>query len=449
MSTPSQPIQAVPNGGAQPVGGQPEPEVTLTPGAEPAGPELTPEPEGGDLQPGDQRPDITEPKEDGRIIPAHIRALKDTKPEEYKRAKTDFFDLRDRRTVHPTVQAAREEHELIQSLGGNEGITQLREDGQFFKQAAQQFLRGDKAFYSDLWEEDQTAAETGLPIMLELAREKSKDVYDAVLSRVWDEEFKLAGWDRQINALAQAIENGEKERAITLVEAFHNWRKGYTSKAQRAEDPRLKRLMAERASEQENKSKTEQETFLNSYKAAALNAVASDTEKMFDSYFKGRKITAPDRSEADEDDRKDLLREILSLAVRKAGEDQEFIRQREQHLKNGDSNAALKLTKSRYAIVLPDAVKRVARRYGMLAGNPKPAPTKENGAGPSGAQPAKPAQGFVNVNERPQRTEINQEATARLAAKEGLTWQDLVVGGRAVLNDGRKVSWAHLKQKVA
>jgi hypothetical protein len=431
-------------GGAQPDAGAPpspdaDPEASLTLGAEP---EASPTP--GELEPaqepGTQPSDPSLEPQDARVIPGYIRELKDKAPEAYKRAKTDFFDLRDRRTVHPTVQAAREEHEFVKSLGGREGVASLQEDGRFFKDAANQFLRGDKAFYADLWEEDQTAAETGLPIMLEIAREKSPEFYEATTGRIWDATLQRAGFNDRLNDLAALIQEGKKDEALKLVNAFYDWRMDFKTKAQKTEDPRLKRMMADRASEQQNRGKAEKQQFVESYQAEAYNAVVADATKVFDGFFKNRKL--------EEDDRRDLLRETLSFANKAVVADENFKKQRDGHLERGDAQAALKLTRSRYAQAMPDAVKRVARRYGVLAGPAKPAAPNQQGKGPSGAAPP-PDKGFTAVNERPRAYEIDHEATAMLAGKSGETRETMIVSGRAVLKDGRKVSWAHLKQKVA
>src|SRR5271156_3186295 len=94
-------------------------------------------------QPQGAKPGEGEIREDGRLIPKWMRALKESNPEGFKKAKADLFELMDRRTLHPTAQAAREEHDLVQSLGGKEGVGKLREQSTFYSEAANQFLKGD------------------------------------------------------------------------------------------------------------------------------------------------------------------------------------------------------------------------------------------------------------------------------------------------------------------
>ena len=391
--------------------------------AEPSEPSAEPE-----VQPGETP--SSEPEGDTRRLPQHIRDLKEANPEAFKRAKAEFYDLSARRSVHPTVQAAREEHELLASAGGAEGIARLREDGQFFKQAATQFAKGDRGFYSTLWEEDPVAAALGLSHMLELAREKDPATYKPTLARLWDTEFSAVGFAPALKNLRAAVAAKDFDAAAAIVDSITGWQDSISSVARQAEDPRVKALLAERATRVENEEKTEREAFLSSYKTEAINTVVEASGKTFDSFFKGRKIS--------DEDRTDLLRESIAYADRIVRADKEFIEQREAHLKAGDRASALRLTQARYAKVMPEAVKRVARRYGMLAGPAKPAaPT--NGNQPARPGTGAPAQGFVQVTAIPSADEIDF----------GKSPKDMRMSGRAVLKNGRKVSWAHLRAKAS
>lgn len=404
-------------------------EIAASPTAVEEAPELetTAEPEGGaEPQAGSSEEQTSgEPaREDGRKIPPYIRALKEANPEAYKRAKGDFFDLDTRRAIHPTVQAAREEHELLQSAGGANGLGKLREDGAFFKTAAQQFLKGDPAFTKDLWEEDPIAAALHVPHMLEEFRAKDVEGYNSTLARLWDNEFEAIGLSRGLQQLRAAIDAADKETAIAWLDEVAKWKDSISSVARRAEDPRVKTLLAERAKRQETEAETQHQEFLKGYRTEAVNAVVEDGGKVFDSFFKDRKI--------DSEDRNDLLREAFRIANAAVEKDKEFVSQRDAHLDAGDSHAAMRLTRSRFARELPTAVKRVARRYGMVAGPAKPTPTQ-----PSTAERTAPAgpSGWIEVRERPQPEEIDRDRT---------TPSD-IIAGKAVLKNGRKVSWARLK----
>jgi hypothetical protein len=428
MSTTPSAIAAEPSEGLQPALAEPEVVETPTTAEEPIESETPAEPEAGAPEPGTPSDD-KESKEDGRRLPAYVRDLKEKNPEGYKRAKAEFYDLDARRSVHPTVQAAREEHQLVADLGGPQGITKLREDGQVFKTAAQQFLKGDPGFVKDLFEEDPIAAALHVPHMLETFREKDKAGYQGTLARLWDTEFQATGFANGVKNLLAAIAAGDKETATAWAQSFGTWQEKISGIARQQEDPRVKTLLAERQARQENEAKAQGEEFLKGYRTEATNGVVEDGSKTFDSYFKGRKI--------DEEDRKDLLRESFVLANRVVEADKEFLAQRQAHIDRGDSQAAVRLTRSRFARedAMPSAVKKIARRYGMFAGPAaKPAPPNPQGQPPRNG--AAPAAGWVKVNARPQAEEIDRQKSP----------PEMIISGKAVLKSGRKVDWSHLKR---
>lgn len=418
------------------------PDVELEPSPTPDGgvqeEEVAPAPEGGQPEgeggkPGDDKGEV---REDGRLIPKWMRALKETDPEGYKKAKTDLFELQGRRSVHPTVQAAREEHDLVQSLGGKDGVAKLRENDTFYRGAANQFLKGDPAFVKDLWEEDPIAAALHVQPMLDNFREKDFEGFRTTIARMQETELQAVGFGPALRNLIDAVEKGDKETALSILvkgrdaqgnpSNFVSWYNSIGDIAKKAEDPRVKSLLAERAKARDNEQKTQQETFLKGYRTEAVNTVVDEAAKVFDSFFKGRKL--------DPEDRTDLLRDAVKVANTKVEADKDFMAQRQQHLDQGDAHSALQLTKARFARELPDAVKRIARRYGMASGTPGNGTQRQPLPAGTGGKPLE--QGWVAVNALPDATEIDR----------GRTSNEMILSKRAILKDGKKVDWS--KRKV-
>lgn len=392
------------------------------------------DPEAGEptLEPGtvdtDGQP-VTPSKEDGRVIPQWMKALQESNPEAYKKAKADLFEMRDRRTVHPTIQAAREEHDLVESLGGREGANQLREDAGFFKDAATQFLKGDPNFVKDLWEEDTIAASLHVQPMLEEFRTRDVEGYKSTIARIWANDFKGVGFAPALQNLVAAINSGNKDGAAAIAKSIQEWHDSIVGVANKAEDPRVKSLLAERAKQHDTRQQTEHQEFLKSYRTDTVNSVIDDGTKVFDSFFKGRKIDAEDRT--------DLLREVLAIANRAVESDKDFITQRNKHLESGDAHSAKRLTKARYSREFTDAAKRVARRYGLVSGKaPATTQQKTNQQTPGGP---KAAPGYSVVSFRPTQDQIDYARTNR----------DMIMSRKAILKDGRKVDWSAFAAKAA
>lgn len=369
---------------------------------------------------------LAETKEDGRVLPQWIKGLKESNPEQFKRAKAEFYEMRDRRTVHPTIQAARDEHDLVESIGGREGIENMREEVGFFKTASQQFFKGDPAFIQSLFQEDPIAAALHVQPMLEAFQKADAVGYASTIAKTWQNEFRQVGFaENGLEPLKAAIASGNRDVASSILKSIEDWYKSIEETASKAEDPRVKSLLAERARQRDTQQQAEQGEFLKGYRTEAVNSVVAEGEKVFESFFKGRKLDA--------EDRKDLFAESMRIANRAVEADKDFASQRDKHLERGDSRSALKLTQARYARELKTAVQRVARRYGVSSGAPA---QQQNPKQPNQQQQQNIPTGWVRANSRPQAEEIDRSRTSN----------DMIISGKAILRDGRKVDWSHLKR---
>lgn len=384
-------------------------------------------------QTGDQQ-DTSADTQDGRKLPAHIRELKESNPELFKREKARFFEHQEYKSVYPTVQAAREEHQLVASLGGAKGIATLREDAGVFKTAAQQFVKGDPAFVKDLFDEDPIAAALHVQPMLDQFKERDFDGYKQLTAQMWDKEFQSTGFVKAIQKIGELIAASDKDNALAWLNSFKNWQESISNIARQGPSAREKALLAERAKQHETREQSEKSEFNKSYRTETTNETVDEAGKVFDSFFRGRKIS--------DDDRTDLLNDALKLASReiiKGVPGEEFVKQRDAHLAAGDSASAKRLVVARYKQFMPDAVKRIARRYGMMsgapAGAPKPAPTS---TGQAASKPGATVQGFVRVNEYPKGDDIDR----------GKSTREMLQAGRAVLKSGRKIDYAHLRKSA-
>jgi hypothetical protein len=155
--------------------------------------------------------------------------------------------------------------------------------------------------------------------------------------------------------------------------------------------------------------------------------------KVFDSFFRGRKL--------DPDDRTQLLQDAIKIANGVVAADAAFMKDRQGHLDQGDKVSAVRMTRAKFAQALPDAVKKIARRYGYVSGTPGTAtqPNKTGSTPPAGKADA----GFVFVNERPSIEQVDRSATE--AASKGAGYASMIMAKKAVLVDGRKVDWSRLK----
>jgi hypothetical protein len=370
--------------------------------------------------------------EDGRVIPQYIRGLKETDPKAYKQAKADFFQLRELRSTFPTVQAARDARELIESVGGQEGISEMRTLTSEFKQAAHQFLEGDPQFIKDLAEDDPVAFSLHFPIMLDEMQKRDFGYFADNISKLWDKEFEATGIPRVLQdakATLEKVPKGpERDAALFYVNEILKWQQSISNRSKKAEDPRVKTLLSERAKTRQSEAQSEQQEFLKGYRTESANTVMKQAMTVFDSHFKNWKLE-PQRRER-------LIGEVVRIANAAVEKDKQFKKDRDALLDAKDSRGATRLVRERYSREWATAVKEVAGTYRLGAGPGKQQQQQPNNQQRPGGQQRPADKGWIRVNTRPAAEEIDRSRTS----------PEMIVGGKAILRDGRKVDWTHLKR---
>lgn len=369
-----------------------------------------------------------ETKEDGRLIPQKLREIRESNPDAFKIAKGAIFGLKAYQQVHPTVDAARADRELVQSIGGQEGITRLQEDASVFATASDQFLKGDPAFVADLFAEDPIAAALHVAPMLENFQKHDQEGYNSTIARIFNKELTSVGMGPGVDSLVEAIKAKNFDLALRIASDIKQWKEDITGVATKAEDPRVKTLLAERAKARETEQGAVREKFLNTYKTESIQEVGKSAEKAFESYFRNFR--------GDDKDKKRLINDALKIANEDVVADTVFQTQRNKHLQVGNSAAAKQLTVARYDRAIPDAVARIARLYGL-----KTTPAQSKGTQQQQQTKGQPqvAQGWTRVNARPNGLDIDR----------GRTTNDMILSGKAIMKDGKKLDWSHLKSKAS
>ncbi len=405
-----EPITGVPAEGAE----APQPEGEQEPGAE------SDQPKGEDTS------------EDGRVLPKWIRSLKDADPEGYKKAKTDFFDLRERRTDFPTVADARKAKQTLELVGGEAGLAEMQEDNADFSKVAKQFVNGDPQFAVDLFEQDPIAAAQHVPAMLDALEKNDGQAYNRLIAKQFAREFQAKAIAGQ--TLYGALENvyalmkeGKGEEALAGLNKIALWHNRVLEIAKQEDNPEVKKLRERIRADEQKRNDESSNAFKESYRQDAYKANVSEAERLVTQFLGNRKLDPESRNLA--------LKNTISLANDLLNDGKTFpqyAKQRDLLFQRGDKPALLRYVTSAWKQALDMSVKRVMRLVG--GGGTAPAPKPGAPAGkPAAGAPAAP--GFVKVNERPNPITIDrQKSPASMILNEK----------RAVLKDGRKVTWAHL-----
>jgi len=406
-------------------------------GADAPGPE-------GEQEPGAETETTTDGKsateEDGRVLPKWIRSLKETDPEGFKKAKGEFFDLRERRVDFPTVAEARKAKQTLELVGGEAGLAEMQEDNAEFAKVAKQFVNGDPAFSEDLFAQDPIAAAQHVPSMLESLSKHDKQAYNRLIAKQFVGEFnspaiKIGG---QYVPLFSALETiyglvkaGKADEARDGLNAIASWHNSISEIAKQEDNPEVKKLREKIRADEQARSSEAEKSFHTSYRTEAEKTVSNDAESLINQWLGNRKLDRETRNLAKNN--------VISLANEMLLDGKTFpqyAKQRDLLFQRGDKAALLRYTTSVWKQAMEKSVLRVMR---LVGGAPaaKPGVAGDKKPAANGQRPAAPAAGagWVKVNERPSPLTIDRtKTTSNMIASEK----------RAVLKDGRKVSWAHL-----
>lgn len=365
--------------------------------------------------------DSADGAEDSRVLPKAIRALKATDPKAYVAEKTRFFEHRDYKATFPTVAEAKKARQSLELVGGEAGLTQLQTDISEFRNVAQQFMAADPKFSADLAEADPIAFGSHVPHIMAKFAEVDREGYNREIAKQFTSEFEAIGLRPALETAYQQIKAGKVDEGLAILNKLAKWHDDVRGVATKEDDPRYKKLQDQLRTERESKAKEGRESFRNQYITAATQQIDVAAGKLVDSYLKGKKLDA--------DDRLRLLDNVRREADADVIKDSNYTQQRDLLIERGDVEASVRFAVSRYEQALSAATKKVMRTFGKLA-SPETAPRTTP---PANGTVKPPADGWVRVSERPKAFEIDSKRTPGSM---------ILNQQRAVLKDGRKVTWA-------
>lgn len=370
----------------------------------------------------------SQPDTDTRVIPLKWREAfsKD------RDLRNLFFNHREFNQVFPGgVPEARTFKETFENAGGTTGIAQMQTDLSDFKTVAQQFLDGDENFAADLFKEDPLAASSHAPHFLKHLRASDEPSYNRLTARQFAEEFQAAGVRPLIEQAYALIREGKTQEALGSLEKLAGWHDNVLQVAKQEDDPRFKKLQEQLKHERTERANTEAQGFFSSYRQEVSTQNTATANKLLDDYLR----TAPANMKPDDRERKLLLKNAIVEANDVLVADREFAKQRDALIARRDMNSLRRFVESRWEQELKKSVALVMRTFGKGWSKTTPAPAGSNGQQRTPQAPPAP-EGFTPVSKRPDGNLIDW----------GQTSGPMVLQERkAVLKDGKKVTWAALE----
>jgi hypothetical protein len=222
-------------------------------------------------------PDLSDIETDGRKIDAKTRAeiaeLKKTNPQAAKKWAESYFrnqavmkEFPEAKTPGEAISAIRNMRATIESLGGEQGITELQTEVQDYRNEIQQFANGDKALIEQLYDpQNPQGLIRSTRNSLDVLRDKNIEHFDEAILPHFSARLEQSGLVRTVDNLLALVKEGKGQESYDLLGKIKGWLGDIKEKADNigksatTKNPEAEKLAKDRE-EFENQKKTEFQT---------------------------------------------------------------------------------------------------------------------------------------------------------------------------------------------
>ena len=314
--------------------------------------------------------------------------------------------------------------QTLSEYGGVEGLKETTAAIQDYGNLETLFEKGDPAFINRLAEAAPSSFSQIMPAGLEKWKATDPEMYNHVQARVMMQtldgakisETLAAVWERLGEDAAQ---KPLKDAIAQMWHTLEGYRKAGEKAPERKVDPQSEALTRR---EQELAAR-ETKALLSPIRNEGLRQLQSVTEREMTQSYQWS-ATDPDVKAA-------VLDRVKSEVMKASGKDKAFVTEFNRLKERGDSAGLSRHVKNFQDRVTPAIVQRVARLFAVKPKGAGPQIVKKPIA-PGTAQAAKPAvQGWTRVNGQPTASQMDRSKTTA----------DMILDNKAILKDGRKVTW--------
>lgn len=340
-----------------------------------------------------------------------IAALKKTNPAAAKLLAKQYYGRQAYEKEFPTVQDARRAKATIESLGGEDGITELQNKVQDYTTEMEQFANGDRSLVETLYKSNAESTVKMVEAALDIfAENKNMEALDSVLMRPMVQRLNDAGLSKSLVAMADFLKVGKGQEAYDLLQNIGEWLAKLTGDAEKMKatrtqvDPREKSF-------QEREQKLQQQEKENKERAIGDEVKRLNSEKLATTlapFFKELKLSGEGQREFSQN-----LKQKVWAAM---NADKVFRRQVQANIAKGDQAYVAKFINAKFNELLPGIFRNYKNTlYPNLSRSATPTP-KPNGQTPvNGRTPAKPAAAVegqaIQVKDAPAFEEVDWSKT--------------------------------------
>jgi hypothetical protein len=370
----------------------------------------------------EEDPNAPPPVTDGRKMPDNLKkaiaGIKATNPEAAKAIKGLYWSDQEYRAAFPKPADAVAAKNLIEEIGGQEGIQSITAEREEWNQIDQAFAEGKPDFVKGLAEGNPDAFLKTAPHVINEFAQRAPEQYQYYANNVAVNTLASAGLS--IDSLAAAYHKfSDNPQAQAVIADVHNALVGLKEKAtafeQKRTDPREEQL------------KQREQQFEEKRRADFEGGIASQAEKYLSEKMQPELDRIIGARKVDPEAMKGYQEMVKARVEKMLGEIPNIANTLEAHYRTGDAAKSAAYIQAQYNRILPIAAKVIEPYLRNIAPSAAKPAAKTGQAGRSAGP------GEVVLKEMPEWHEVDQSKT---------TVADLIEG-RAILKNGKKASgWA-------
>lgn len=353
---------------------------------------------------------------DWRKVPENLKTF--FKTPEGKAAKDAWFERNAYKEKFPDgIKQVNELTSFLEEHGGKDGLAtalgELKGKAEEFDGLMEQIESGDPAIIAALSAE--TVSKLG-PVMADQWAKSDPEGWGAAMSGVMAATIVQNGVPMFLEKMGMLLEFGKTEDVSKMIAQLKGWAGEF---AEKASAPRTNQVTGQPdrfAAREQELNQREQQAFTNEMKRDVDSFRSPLITKELDTFFKRR---------PNDNDAKDLaISTVRSQVIERMSADKDFQKALNALTARKDREGAIRLIKSRETSAITEIAPKVGR---MIFGNPGAIQQ----AKPNIPTAGNPEAGFTPVDKAPAPQLIDRFRTTDV----------MIMRGKFILKDGKKVSW--------
>lgn len=331
------------------------------------------------------------------------------------------------KSIGDVLREIRAAKNTIESLGGDQGITELQEEVTDYRNEIAQFASGDPKLIEELYEANPESTALMTANALAVLEGKDKKIFDNVILPALVKRLEEVGLNKYLVRIADFIKEGKGQEAYDAVAEVGKWLTDVNEAAKKAIDGRGKRdprqdELDRRRQELDTQSK---QLFERSIATEVNRRNNSSLSRVVEPLFKTLKLTPEGRRE--------FINGLQSRIWAAMKADKTFQRQARGIMEKGDQDRAAQFIAQKFEELAPEMFRkhRNALYPNIGTGATKPGPAKPAGAG-NGAAAGKPAGAATGAKvgykpgTKPNREDVDWSKTSdtQWISGKGITLRD-------------------------